>query len=301
MGWLSCLFLAWLALAGPLASAEPRPDREPRVAIVSAFEAELALLRERVQEPTRQRINGIEFTTGTLEGRPVVLFLSGRSMVNAAMNLQLALDRYQITHVLFSGVAGGVNPALGIGDVVVPEQWGQYLEVRLARETAPGVYALPPGKGNLPNFGMIHPRPVEVRSAARPEPERRFWFPVDEGMLEAARELEDIVLDRCDERGQCLEREPKLVVGGNGVSGSAFVDNAAFREYLSQSFQANVLDMESAACAIVAYSNGVPFLAFRSLSDLAGGGEGENEIEVFRRLAAANSSAVLLAFLRQWR
>ena len=45
-------------------------------------------------------------------------------MVNAAMNTQLVLDRFNVTHIVFSGIAGGVNPSLNIGDVVVAERWG---------------------------------------------------------------------------------------------------------------------------------------------------------------------------------
>jgi adenosylhomocysteine nucleosidase len=92
-----------------------------------------------------------------------------------------------------------------------------------------------------------------------------------------------------------------VVPGGNGVSGSAFVDNAALREYTFKTFQANVLDMETAAIAHVAYANGVPYIAFRSLSDLAGGGDGENEMGTFLKIAADNSARVLLAFLAAWR
>lgn len=84
------------------------------------------------------------------------------------------------------------------------------------------------------------------------------------------------------------------------MSGQAFVDNKAYREYAYRSFQANVLDMETAAVGMVAFSNGVPYIAFRSLSDLAGGGEGENELGTFFQLAADNSARVLLAFLAAW-
>jgi adenosylhomocysteine nucleosidase len=89
-------------------------------------------------------------------------------------------------------------------------------------------------------------------------------------------------------------------VGGNGVSGQAFVDNKVYREYVFNTFGANVLDMETAATAMVAHSNGVPYIAFRSLSDLAGGGEGANEMATFMGLAASNSARVLIAFLREW-
>jgi adenosylhomocysteine nucleosidase len=51
----------------------------------------------------------------------------------------------------------------------------------------------------------------------------------------------------------------------------------------------------------VAHANGVPYIAFRSLSDLAGGGEGENEMGTFLKIAADNSANVLLAFLSAWK
>jgi len=231
-----------------------------------------------------------------------VLFLSGISMTNAAMNTQLVLDRFHVSHIVFSGIAGGVNPALHIGDVTVPAQWGQYLEAVLARETGRTRFTPPPWMkdATLPGFGMLIPRPVEVRSAAQPAPATRFWFDADPQMLATARSLGNVELARCTGAPKCLSHRPQIVVGGNGVSGQAFVDNTAFREYTFKTFKANVLDMETAATAMVAYSNGVPFIAFRSLSDLAGGGEGENEMGTFMGLAADNSAKVLLAFLAAW-
>src|SRR3546814_9339197 len=100
----------------------------------------LVLLLDKLEHPRKFSVNGVEFTTGTLQGKPAVLFLSGISMVNAAMNTQLALDRFNISHIVFSGIAGGVNPSLHIGDVAVVERWGQYLEVLMASEPAPGVF-----------------------------------------------------------------------------------------------------------------------------------------------------------------
>jgi len=279
-----------------------RLDETPRIAVMSAFEPELTLLLRQLQTPVKHRINGVEFSTGTLQGKPVVLFLSGISMVNASMNTQLVLDRFNVQAIVFSGIAGGVNPGLHIGDVSVPAQWGQYLEVLMARETAPGRYAIPPRMEaqTLAPFGMLHPRPVETRTAANPAPVRKFWFAVDPKMLEVARSLGPIALESC-KADVCLTHKPQLMVGGNGVSGQAFVDNAAFREYAFKTFSANVLDMETAAVGMVAYSNSVPYIAFRSLSDLAGGGEGANEMVTFMSIAADNSAKVLLAFLAAWK
>jgi len=292
-----------LGLCGCATTGTPvRLDETPRIAVISAFEPELTLLLRQLQTPARHRINGVEFSTGTLQGKPVVLFLSGISMVNASMNTQLVLDRFNIQSIVFSGIAGGVNPGLHIGDVSVPIQWGQYLEVLMARETAPGQYTIPPRMEaqTLAPFGMLHPRPVETRTAANPVPVRKFWFAVDPKMLEVARSLGPIALESC-KANVCLTHKPQLMVGGNGVSGQAFVDNAAFREYAFKTFQANVLDMETAAVGMVAYSNSVPYIAFRSLSDLAGGGEAANEMVTFMNIAADNSAKVLMAFLAAWK
>ncbi len=290
------------ALVSPVHSA-PVLDETPRVAIISAFGQELNLLLTKLSESQEHSVNGVTFTTGKLEGKRVVLFVCGVSMTNAAMTTQLALDRFNITNIVVSGIAGGVNPALQIGDVTVAEQWGQYLELLMARESTPGKYAPPPWLDvvQLPNFGMMHPRPVGVRRAANKDPQTKFWFQSDPMMLAVARRIQETALARCDSSNQCLEHHPRVVVGGNGVSGAAFVDNAAFREYVFNTFHANVLDMETAAIAHVAYSNGVGFIAFRSLSDLAGGGAGANEIGLFMKTAADNSAKVLLTFFAAWK
>ena len=282
------------------ATAHDARDDVRRIAVVSAFAPEMSVLRAELQNAAAHSINGVEFVVGTLEGQDVVLFLSGISVVNAAMTVQLALDHFTVERIVFSGIAGGVDPDLHIGDVVISDRWGQYLETLFAREVEGG-WAKPPFFDYpFPNFGMMFPRSVTVQRAGADSPETRFWFPVDEALLALARDaVAEVELSQCQGYGGCLEREPRIIIGGPGVSGGAFIDNAAFREYTFKTFGARVLDMESAAVAHVAYANDVPFIAVRSLSDLAGGSEGENQIEVFFRLAAGNSTAVVKALLRE--
>jgi adenosylhomocysteine nucleosidase len=75
------------------------------------------------------------------------------------------------------------------------------------------------------------------------------------------------------------------------------VDNAAYREWVWATFRADALDMESSAVAVVAYENRVPYIVFRGLSDLAGGGEGRNAVRFYGQLAAANAAAAVMAYL----
>lgn len=297
----SLMALLFSGLLLRTSAAADLPDPTPRIAIASAFEPEWVELKRSIAQPSEHLINGRSFITGKLSGKDVVLFLSGVSMVNAAMNTQIALDRFRIHAILFSGIAGGVDPALHIGDVVVADRWGEYLETVLARETAQG-FAIPPWmeKSDFAGFGMMMPRNVAVtrKDAA---PESRFWFPSDPSLLAIARKVAARTeLTSCVTESSCLHNKPRLIIGGNGVSGSAFVDNAKFREYVLATFQAKLLDMESAAVAHVAYANSVPFLAVRSLSDLAGGGGAAgNEMMTFLDLAAKNSATVVKAILAQ--
>ena len=293
---------AMMALSGAASSplfAHQGADETHRTAVVSAFAPEMTVLRSELADAAAHSVNGVEFVAGRLVGRDVVLFLSGISVVNAAMTAQLALDRFQIDRILFSGIAGGVDPGLNIGDVVIADRWGQYLELVLAREAAGGWSKPPFFEYPFANFGMMFPRSVTVLRDGLDTPQTRFWFPADEALLALARTAAaDVTLDRCTPDNACLELAPRVVIGGAGVSGGAFVDNAEFRGYTFEAFGARVLDMESAAVAHVAWANRVPFIAIRSLSDLAGGSEQANQLEVFFHLAASNAAAVVKALLR---
>lgn len=298
---LAAIGLLFWAVIAPAAFAAEHLDDKPRIAVVSAFPPEWAALQADLSERVDHDINGREFITGRLAGKDVVLFLSGVSMVNAAMTTQSALDQFVVRSVIFSGIAGGVDPALSIGDVVVADRWGQYLEAVFARKTDSG-YEIPAflPKDKFAGYGMIVPRSVGVARKGGTGEETKFWFPSDPAMLDAARRVAArLDLLACAPDNSCLAKPPRIIVGGNGVSGQAFVDNAEFRDYVHETFAAKVLDMESAAVAHVTYSNGVPFLAVRSLSDLAGGGEGANQMATFMALASTNSAHVVKALLAE--
>ena len=296
------LLASMLPPAGSAAAVDRGAKDIPRIAVISAFEPELLELKAAVAHPRAVRLKGARFTLGTIGGVPVVLFESGMSLVNAAMNTQSAIDHFRVTRIVFSGVAGGADPDLHLGDVVVPERWAQYLEAAFARADGQGF--APPSLNDGPtvaNYGMIYPHAVEVRRAGDDKPERRLWFDADPAMLAVARATTaHLVLDRCV-KDVCLATAPRVKVGGSGVSGTVFMDNAAFRAYLAKTFEAEAVDMETAGVAQTAYANGVPFIGFRALSDLAGADPGPNPVYRYLGVAAHNSAKTVLAFLRALR
>jgi len=288
------------ALVSPIAAHAQRLDDTPRTVVMTAFGPEYDALVGAIARPKEFAVNGLGFVAGTLEGKPVLLMKSGVSVVNAAMTTQLVLDRFAVRRIVFSGIAGGVDPALAIGDVVVPEDWGQYLEVSFARETPQGWQPPERFAGAPANWRFIFPRGTTVARAEGP-PRRLFTIPADPALIALARKVvPGLTLSACAEvsgHAQCLPHAPKIVVGGTGVTAGVFADNAEFREYLFRAWHARVLDMESAAVIQVAYANAVPAIVFRSLSDLAGGDVDGNRMDTFMQLASVNSARVVRAYL----
>src|SRR5258707_12495827 len=98
----------------------PRPAPTTRIiGILRAMTPEIETLGQELTDKTEMTGQGIRFTTGSLKDRNVVLAHSGMGKVNAAMAATLLVEQFQPTHVLFTGIAGGLDPDLRPGDVVI--------------------------------------------------------------------------------------------------------------------------------------------------------------------------------------
>lgn len=88
------------------------------IGIIGAMPEEIDLLKEGLQRASEKMLGGFSFFSGTLEGKPVVLTKSGIGKVNAALCTQLLLQE-GAGAVIFTGVAGALDPGLRVGDLVV--------------------------------------------------------------------------------------------------------------------------------------------------------------------------------------
>jgi len=329
---ITCALLAGSALLAAAGTAHADGKKclsecKTRIGIVSAFGAEADILLAQTRGKRDWRINGNRFTTGILRGNQVVIVLSGVSLVNATMVTQLMLDHFHVERLLMSGIAGGVNPANHVGDVIVPASWALPMEVywngdgsvpaacgkagdvsclglQLAGEDGKprADYQFDAADGKL-SSGLFMRDTFVMNAANAPQGEFRFEFSADAQMLALARTLKP-ALAVCGPKNPslCVALQPELRVGGRGISGSAFLANASYRNYLHETLQAQLVDMETAAFAQVAYANRVPFIAFRSVSDLAGGNDFKDVGAFFGSgLAESNEASVTLAFLEAWR
>jgi adenosylhomocysteine nucleosidase len=226
------------------------------------FGVELVPLLNEAEIKDIHEIDGRTYYEGSLSGNDVVIVVTGPGLSNAAATTTALVELFDVSGIVFSGTAGGISPTIEIGDVVVPRRWRQAN-----------------GQGDFD----------------------QAWFPVDSAMLSvAAKVAHSVALENCTIQKICTDTIPKIVVGGSGVSNPTFVDDPAYRDWLWEDFSADVVDMDSSPIAYVAHQYDLPYLVIRSVSDLAGGGEGLNQVNTFMRLAARNAAAFSFAFLTAW-
>lgn len=219
-----------------------------RIGLISALPEEHHALQMVVER--REQLAGLEFLHGHVDGLPVVLAESGVGKVNAAVVSTLLAQHFACRALLFTGVAGGLDPALGIGDVVVGQRlvqhdYGSIVESRFI--------TYQPGNFPLPGLDTSHGYALTAISGER---------------LTAA--LADLVLPALPPAATGGAPRLPQVVLGTIVTGDSFVNCDATRHHLHTSFAAQAVEMEGAAVAQVADRFGVPLLVVRCLSDLAG-------------------------------
>lgn len=89
------------------------------IGLIGAMEVEIELYLKGMTEIEESRRAGMSFWRGKFLRRDLVLCQSGVGKVNAAICNQILIDHYAVDQVIFTGVAGALDPSLNVGDLVV--------------------------------------------------------------------------------------------------------------------------------------------------------------------------------------
>lgn len=89
------------------------------IGVIIAMDKELAQLRTLLTDPTVERKNGKDFIIGTIGDKKVVMQKCGIGKVNSAVGTVEMIDNYHPDLIISSGCAGGADPLLEVGNVVV--------------------------------------------------------------------------------------------------------------------------------------------------------------------------------------
>jgi adenosylhomocysteine nucleosidase len=240
--------------------------------VLSAMAPELSALRGATVASTEGQFGVRKLTEGVLGGQRVVLAEAGIGKVNAAVMATRLIDRYEPETIIFTGVAGGLDPDLRVGDVVVGDLTIHH------------------------DAGVIEGEGFRVHQAGHVP----FFNPSDHLGYRPSKAL----IDRARRAVEGLPLAPvwgpvvPKVVFGVILTGDQFVNSEATRARLHREFGARAVEMEGAAVAQAAESLGVDCLVIRSLSDLAGSGSPADFAKFLPRVAI-NSARVVQAILEE--
>ncbi len=221
--------------------------------LITAIPDEFAALRDSFEEDRREDLAGFQFHVGRLAGTAVVAVEAGIGKVNAGVVATLLCHRFGVRALVFSGVAGGLDPGLDVGDVVIAERLVMHDYGALIDQV---ITPYQPGVPPLPGIDQTH------------------GYAIDAGVAQAARSaLEGYGVPPLSAQaaGHAQARPPRIA-WGTVLTGDVFLNCVATRDRLHAQFGGQAIEMEGAAVAQVAERFGVPALVIRALSDRAGEG-----------------------------
>ena len=245
----------------------------PSTAIIGAFDEEVQIIKNKMQNKQTQTIMGMKFLVGKLKGRSIVLAQTGVGKVNAAMTTTLILDHFQPTEVIFTGIAGGLNPKLQPGDIVIGEKIAQH------------------DLGDFTSNGFIKEGVKNPINGIR----NPVFIPSDPRLITLAQQASRNTTYEIIKKTKDAGKQPHVLTG-TIVTGDIFIASSSKKVELRENFKADAVEMEGGAVAQVCYQQKVPFIVIRSISDEADQ-NAQLDIKQFYKIAARNSAELVISLI----
>ena len=219
---------------------------------------ELAAVLALMPDEHNQVAAGRDFWVGHLHGEPVIAVLSRIGKVAAATTATVLIERFGVSRIVFTGVAGGLAPGVEVGDIVVADSFLQH-----DLDASP---IFP--KYQVPLYGVDR-------------------FAADRQLSDRLAHAAQLALP-----GVRLHRG-LMVSGDRFVSSTA--ESRALQEALPHAL---AVEMEGAAIAQVCHDYGVPFAAVRTISDRADDKAHVDFTRFIQEVASCYSAAIVGSFLQ---
>ena len=199
------------------------------IGIIGAMDEEINNLKELITDVQVSTVASMDFYEGKISGNDVVVVRSGIGKVNAAICAQILIDKFDVSVIINTGIAGSLNADINIGDIVLSKD---ALEHDM----------------DATSFGYdlaVIPRMQES------------VFKGDEYLIDLTKKV-------CEENIKDVN-----VFVGRVVTGDQFISDKNKKNWLIENFKGDCTEMEGAAIAHTAYLNNIPFLIIRAISDKA--------------------------------
>lgn len=199
------------------------------IGIIGAMELEVEKLIEAMEEKKTVEYAKRIFYVGKLEGQDVVLARCGVGKVNAGVTVQMMVDKFGITDIINTGVAGSLNEKIDIGDIVLATN-AVYHDME--------AIAFGYERGQVPQMDV-------------------FDFPTCPELVEKAETA-------CRKVNPDVK-----VFKGRIASGDQFIAGKEIKNNIKTWFDPMCVEMEGCAMAHAAYLNDINCLIIRAISDKA--------------------------------
>lgn len=218
-----------------------------RLGIISALSEEQEGLIEAMQGTATLSHGMRDYVVGNLWGIASVCVLSRIGKVAAAMTAAMLIEKFGVTHIVFTGVAGSVAGNVQVGDIVIAETLVQH-----DMDARPLFRRFEVPLTNLAHF------PSDLKLSDCLANSAKKFLTDNIANIISEIEFKEFGLDR-----------PRLHRGLIG-SGDQFIHD---RKHLGQLKEALpellAVEMEGAAVAQVCFELGIPFAIMRTISDNA--------------------------------
>jgi adenosylhomocysteine nucleosidase len=247
-----------------------------RIGIISAMKEEIQAILE-VLEVKKKSTKGMRtYYEGVLFGAEVVIVFSRWGKVASATTATQLLNDFNVQEILFTGVAGAVQPMVSIGDIVIGKDLYQH-----DLDGSPLVRAY-----EVPLLGQ--------RSFATHFEKRKKLIKACESFLEN--------IDKYLEKKRRIEFEihkPEIHVG-DIASGDQFISQKQQTSTILKGLPSvKCVEMEGAAVAQVCFEYKIPFSIIRTISDNANHNAHVDFPKFAHDIASTYALAILHYYLKE--
>ena len=241
-------------------SACSNAQKKEYIGIISAMDNEISLLLNEAKIDKEETIGGVIFHIGTLQNKPVIISRAGIGKVRASSGVTSMLNSYNISKVIFTGVAGGLRDEQNVLDEIIATSVIEH------------------DYGFITNEGFVW----GGGDPGKKEPGEYYYC--DPDLVNLAYESAVATMDK------------DHVFKGLIATGDQFISSTNYVEWLVNEFNAYACEMEGASVGKICTSYQKPFVILRTLSDKADS-EAQDSYLNFADLAAEQSNKIVMKML----
>lgn len=239
------LLVLLLMLTGTAKAVATEKSPGDTVLILGAVQQEITLLLESLKHSEEGMLEGVPYWRGTLAGKPVVVAITGVGKTFTAMTTTLFLREFKPRVAVMTGTGARINSDLRTGDIIIAKTL------------------------HFHDFGSLSPQGMTFRSMKGPDGGALVKNRFEPGAAMLALAIQAIASYTPQTVESGGDRYRNRVRPGVVVTSDLFGVPAQRINQLKTEFNTDIMEMESAAFALVCERLDVPYLVVRSGSNLA--------------------------------